>query len=253
MVDAGVPPPLWLLGVPIHPLRPAQLVEAIVAFGRGDRLRRVYNVNVHAMNLAHDDPEFAGYLRGADLVFCDGYGVKWGARLAGLSIPDRMTPPDWIDDFAAATARAKQRVFAVGDVEGVAASFQTLLGDRHPGYLSAGAHHGFFAKEGPENDAVIAAINQSRATHLLVGLGMPTQERWIERNADRLDVKVVIPVGALFRWVIGHERRAPRWMTSSGLEWAARLGRHPIRHFRRYVIGNPRFLVRLVRSRLALK
>ena len=55
--------PVELLGIPIHPVSPEQLVESIVDFGRGDRLRRVYNVNVHAMNLADDDPEFAGWLR----------------------------------------------------------------------------------------------------------------------------------------------------------------------------------------------
>ena len=242
--------PVELLGIPIHPVSPAQLVEAIVAFGRGDRLRRVYNVNVHAMNLAGDDPEFAGWLRGADLVFCDGYGVKWGARLAGVSIPHRMTPPDWIDAFAAATARAGQRVFALGDEPGVAERFQAELAARHPGYLSAGAHHGFFAKQGPENQAVLDAIAASGATHLLVGFGMPLQERWIESNADRLSVRVALPVGALFRWITGDETRAPRWLTDNGLEWLARLGRHPLRHFRRYVVGNPRFLARVVRSRI---
>lgn len=246
-----IPPPVSLLGIPIHPVSPAQLVAAAVAFGRGDRLRRVYNVNAHAMNLAADDPGFAAALRGADLVFCDGFGVKWGARLAGLEITHRMTPPDWVDAFAAATASASQKVYALGDEDGIAAAFQAELAARHPGYLAAGAHHGFFAKQGPENDAVIAAINDSGATHLLVGFGMPLQERWIEQNAARLAVRVAIPVGALFRWITGHEARAPRWMTGHGLEWVARLARHPVRHFRRYVIGNPRFLARVLRARLA--
>ncbi len=243
------PPPIHLLGIPIHPVSADQLVELLIAWGAGNHLRRVFNVNVHAMNLAHDDPGFRSALLAADLVFCDGVGVTWGARLAGLAIPHRLTPPDWIDRFAATATAAGQSIYALGDEAGVAAAFQTKLAADHPGYRNAGSHHGFFAKQGRETDAVIDAVNASNATHLLVGFGMPLQERWITEHAARLRVKTVLPVGALFRWHGGLEIRAPRWMTDHGLEWLARLGRHPLRHFRRYVIGNPRFLLRVMRDR----
>lgn len=242
------PAPLQLLGIPIHPVSAAELVAQLVAWGDGDALRRVFNVNVHAMNLAHDDADFRRALCAADLVFCDGFGVKWGARIAGLEIPHRLTPPDWIDAFAAATARAGQRVFALGDEPGVAAAFQAKLAADHPGYGDAGSHHGFFAKEGPASAEIVDAINASGATHLLVGFGMPLQERWITENAPRLRVKTALAVGALFRWHTGIETRAPRWMTDRGLEWAARLARHPVRHFERYLVGNPRFLLRVLRA-----
>ncbi len=248
--DPLIPAPVEVLGVPIHPVSPDELVATLVAWGGRAQQRRCYNVNVHAMNLAAGDPEFHAALRRADLVFCDGFGVKWGASLLGKPIPHRMTPPDWIDAFAAATAAAGQSVFALGDEDGVAARFQQLLAERHPGYRSAGAHHGFFAKQGAENDAVIEAVNASGAVHLLVGFGMPLQEKWLEENAARLRPRVQIPVGALFRWYTGIEQRAPKWMTDNGLEWLHRLARHPGRHFRRYAVGNPQFLLRVVRARL---
>lgn len=245
-----VPAPLELLGIPIHPVSPEGLVEAMIGWGETPGQHRIYNVNVHAMNLAHHDQAFRESLQKADLVFCDGFGVKWGASLLGLDIPYRMTPPDWIDHFAQATADAGQSVYALGDEEGVADGFQALLADRHPGYLHAGSHHGFFSKEGTENDRVVAAINDSGATHLLIGLGMPLQELWLEANAHRLKPRVLVPVGALFRWYTGIEQRAPRWMTDRGLEWFARLVRHPLRHFRRYAVGNPLFLARVLAERL---
>ena len=246
-----IPAPLTVLGVPIHPVSPAELVGHIIHWGAGEQLRKVYNVNVHAMNLAAGNPDFKLYLQQADLVFCDGFGVKWGGKMLGQPIPFRMTPPDWIDDFAARTAEANQSVFALGDEAGLAAEFQKNIAARHPGYRDAGSHNGFFNKSGAENDAVIDLINRSQATHLLVGFGMPLQERWLEANAARLQVKVVLPVGALFRWYIGYESRAPRWMTDHGLEWLARLAQHPVQHFRRYAVGNPRFLWRVVRARLS--
>lgn len=246
--DPVVPAPVRLLDIPIHPVSPVELVAIIAAWGAGTVQRKVYNVNVHAMNLAAKTPDFQRSLQEADLVFCDGFGVKWGGRIAGVEIPYRMTPPDWIDAFAAACARTGQQVYALGDEEGVAARFQAELAARNPGYPSAGAHHGFFAKEGPENDAVIEAINASGAVHLLVGFGMPLQERWIEANAHRLKAKVFLPVGALFRWYIGAETRAPKWMTDNGLEWLGRFVQHPVRHFERYAIGNPAFLWRVFKG-----
>jgi len=236
--------------VPIHPVSAEQLVETLVHWGHGEQTRRVYNVNVHAMNLAAKHPDHLAALQSADLVFCDGFGVKWGARMAGVHVPHRMTPPDWIDAFAAAAGASGQTVYALGDEPGVAEAFQRALALRHPAYRSAGAHHGFFEKEGPECDAVVEAINRSGATHLLVGLGMPTQERWVEANLSRLRPRVLLPVGALYRWYVGVDQRAPRWMTDRGLEWLGRLARDPRRHFRRYVVGNPRFLARVLWARV---
>lgn len=249
-IAMSLPAPVDVLGIPIHPITPEQLIETVVAWGNEPGLHRVYHVNVHAMNLAHDLPEFRRYLQNADLVFCDGYGVKWGARIVGAEIPHRMTSADWMDDFARATAEAGQSVFALGDEEGIADEFQRLLSARHSGYRSAGSHHGFFEKTGVENERVIEMINDSGATHLLVGFGMPLQEQWIEANADKLNVRVVVPLGAIFRWYTGTDKRAPKWVTDNGLEWLARLARHPVRHFRRYVIGNPRFVARAVAWRL---
>jgi N-acetylglucosaminyldiphosphoundecaprenol N-acetyl-beta-D-mannosaminyltransferase len=168
MANVPLPAPLVLLGVPIHPVSARELVDILVRRGAGPRLRRVYNVNVHAMNLACEDDTFRRWLGKADLVFCDGYGVKWGTRLAGLTIPHRMTPPDWIDDFAARAAAADQSVFALGDEPEVAASFQAKLAEARPGYRVAGSHDGFFEKQRAANDAVVDLINASGATHLLV-------------------------------------------------------------------------------------
>lgn len=239
---------ITLLGIPIHAVGARSLVSTLIGWGAGPVQSRTCYANVHAMNLAHRDPGFRAALQTADLVFCDGYGVKWGARLAGVKIPHRLTPPDWIDAFAAATAAAGQSVYALGDEPGVAGAFQNLLADRHSGYRAAGSHHGFFGPH--EEDAVIDQINASGAVHLLVGMGMPRQELWLVANAHRLRPRVLIPVGALFRWYAGLERRAPRWLTDSGLEWAARLARHPVRHFRRYMLGNPAFMLRVIASRL---
>ena len=219
-------------------------------WGHSDTLHRIYNVNVHAMNMASKHDDFRAALNAADLVFCDGYGVKLAARLVGQDIPERMAMSDWMDEFSIRTGEAGQSVFALGDEPGVAADYQQHMTSLHPAYRSAGSHHGFFEKSGLENDRVIDVINASGAKHLLVGFGMPLQERWIEQNASRLKVSVVYPVGATFRWFTGRETRAPKWITDNGLEWLSRLAHHPVKLFCRYVIGNPLFVARVLAAQL---
>jgi N-acetylglucosaminyldiphosphoundecaprenol N-acetyl-beta-D-mannosaminyltransferase len=113
-----------------------------------------------------------------------------------------------------------------------------------------GSHHGFFQKKGLENDSVISKINAVAPDILLVGMGMPTQEFWIDDNIDRLNAKTYIPVGAAFRWYSGIDKRAPKWVTDYGFEWLARFISHPNKFFERYGVGNPLCFIRIFKTEL---
>ena len=80
-------------------------------------------------------------------------------------------------------------------------------------------------------------------------MGTPKQELWVERNADRLDADVLWTVGALFDYVSGRVPRAPSWLADNGLEWIFRLAIEPQRMWRRYLLGNPVFLSRVMNER----
>lgn len=68
-----------------------------------------------------------------------------------------------------------------------------------------GTHHGFFSKESGsvENQAVIDEINRLKPDALLVGFGMPIQERWLMENWDRMDVRVALFLGGGFDYLLG--------------------------------------------------
>lgn len=238
-----------LLGVEIDAIDRSGLLDRLSRWSTGAEPRTVCYVNVHALNLAATDSAFREILNRGDLVFCDGFGVKLGARLVGRDLPDRMTPPDWIDDFLMSLGPSP--VFLLGDEPGVAEECSSVMTAKHAGLAIAGTHTGFFEINGEENQRLIRRINESKARVLLVGMGMPRQERWIDENRSTLNPSVVVSVGALFRWYAGVEQRAPRWFTDRGLEWLFRLVRHPIRHFRRYVVGNPLFVARVLQQRVS--
>jgi N-acetylglucosaminyldiphosphoundecaprenol N-acetyl-beta-D-mannosaminyltransferase len=243
-----------VLGVKIDALRLDEVLATIErAVEAGGRAIVAY-ANVHALNLAYELPWFRATLNRCDVVFCDGFGVKWGARLLGARIPERFTPPDWLDRLADRACRNGWRVFLLGARPGVAQAAAGRLKRRFPELCVAGTHHGYFDRVngGAENAAVIRSINAARPQLLIVGFGMPIQERWLADNWEHLDVNVALTVGAAFDYLSGEVRRAPPWMTDHGLEWLGRLLVEPRRLWRRYLVGNPLFLARVLRQRLGL-
>ena len=207
--------------------------------------------NVHVLNQAFCDPELRRILNEADLVFCDGSGVKLGARLLGQYFPERMTGADWIDDLCAVSAESGTRLFFLGSEEGRAARSAEIMSARHPGIEVVGSHHGYL-QDPRINAQTVAAINAASPHILLVGMGTPIQEKWIATYRDKLEVPVVWTVGALFDFMAGVQRRAPRWMLEHNLEWLFRFYLEPRRMWKRYLVGNPIFLLRLMGQRLGI-
>lgn len=200
-------------------------------------------VNVHCMNVASRDPEYAAILDRADLVYCDGTGVRLGAWLSRQRLPARMTGADWIDDLCSLAVREQLSLFLLGGAPGTAEEAAIMLTRRHPELRIAGTAPGYNL-----SPATIAQINRSRPHILLVGMGTPTQEKWIAAHRSQLSVPVVWAVGALFDFVSGRIPRGPHWMTEHGLEWLCRLAIEPRKLWRRYLIGNPQFFWRVFRT-----
>jgi N-acetylglucosaminyldiphosphoundecaprenol N-acetyl-beta-D-mannosaminyltransferase len=245
-------PAITLLGVRIHTLPVEALIERIVCAAQNQQRAVVAYVNAHGLNLAYTSPALRDFFNTrAAWVFCDGFGVKWGARLAGQHTPPRYTPPDWIDPLCDACAQQGLSIFLLGDKPATVEKAAHALQTRHAGLKIAGWQHGFFDKTAgsAENMAVLAAIHQAQPDLLLVGMGMPAQEMWLIENWDGVDARVAMTVGALFSYVAGDVRRAPRWMTDHGLEWLGRLAIEPGRLWRRYVIGLPLFFARVIAER----
>ncbi|HID07961.1 MAG TPA: glycosyltransferase, partial [Armatimonadetes bacterium] len=209
----------------------------------------VMYANVHVLNTAYRDPDLRRILNRAELVYCDGAGVKLGARILGKHLPERMTGADWIHELCQACQETGMTLYLLGGEPGVAAKAAEVLATRYPGLSIVGTHHGHYNHTGPENDVVIAEINALQPDILLVGFGTPLQEKWIDHHFERLDVPVVWAVGALVDFVTGKKPRAPRWMLDHGLEWLYRLWSEPGRLWRRYVVGNPLFLWRVLMQR----
>jgi len=241
-----------VLGVTVDMVTLSELLDTIERAVQKREHAIIANVNVHAINLAYSLPWFRDFLNRCDLVFCDGFGVKWGARLLGYRLPGRFTPPDWLPLLAQRCATRHYTLYLLGARPGVAERAGHRLRAEYPQLNIVGVHHGHFdhSLSSADTEAVVRAINEVSPDILIIGFGMPLQEQWLKDNWDRLEVRVALPVGAAFDFLSGRVPRGPRWATDRGLEWLTRLFTEPRRLWRRYLIGNPLFLLRIVRQRL---
>lgn len=236
-----------IFDIPIDLGRPADLLERITSWA-GERrgARRVMYVNAHVLNQSQENPELHDALVNADLVYCDGYGVRLAAKAMEAEVPHRMTGADWVWGLSSLCETAELSVYLLGSDPGVAAEAAERLHRWYPRLRIAGTHHGYFELGSEHDQRVVEDINARRPDIVLVGMGSPKQEQWVQRHADELDTDVLWTVGALFDYVSGRVPRAPAWLADNGLEWIFRLAIEPNRMWRRYLLGNPVFVSRVM-------
>ena len=239
------PSTIEILRVPIARVTPEEALDEIERLYQSDDPAFVAHTNAHTVNLAYDDPEFLGVLRRADLVLNDGKGVMLAARIHGRRFPRDLNGNYFSPLLLRRCAERGWSVFFLGAGPGVAARAADLLQQEISGLDVAGTHDGFFESD----DVATAAIKDSGADVVLVGMGNPLQERWIDRCLARTGARIGVGVGAFFDFVTGEVPRAPQWMNRYGLEWVHRLAQEPRRMWRRYILGNPKFIWRNVRQR----
>jgi exopolysaccharide biosynthesis WecB/TagA/CpsF family protein len=233
-----------LLGVPFTLCAFADAADRIRGMIASGRSHQVVLANAHTLNLAADDPSYRRIVADADLVLRDGAGVELAARLAGVDAGHNFVGTDFVPALLQHLGPREVRVFLFGAQAGVA--------ERAAHVLRARGSHIRIVGTAPGYGALPRVAQQVRATRpdvLLVALGNPLQERWIDEHRDHLGVPVSIGVGALFDYLAGRVRRAPGWVLGLRAEWLFRLLVEPKRLWQRYVLGNPRFVWRVLRSR----
>ena len=161
----------------------------------------------------------------AAMVLPDGIGVLYGSKILGRSLPERVAGIDFITSVFAAMAARKMRVFLLGAKPGVAELAAKRIAEANPGLVFCGTADGYFKEDEP----VIEAINAAKPDLLLVCLGAPKQELWMEANQKKLDVKLMAGLCGSLDVFSGQVERAPEKWQKAGLEWLYRLKKEPKR------------------------
>ena len=215
-------------------------IIALVERGTGGA---IFTPNVDHVVKAETHPAFRGAYERADLCLADGTWIVWASRLLGSPLPAKISGSDLVVPLAECAARHRWRLYILGGEPGVA----ELAGAR----MSNEFDVAFVGCDAPSVDmdgamsAPEEALKRLRAARpdiVLVALGAPKQELWIDRYAEHLSPAVAVGIGGSIDFFVGRVRRAPPWVSRAGLEWLYRLAREPRRMWRRYLVEDPRFV-----------
>jgi N-acetylglucosaminyldiphosphoundecaprenol N-acetyl-beta-D-mannosaminyltransferase len=236
-----------ILGIRVDCVNQTQLLQRAVEGVQQPGQMRITYVNAHCLNLARDDNDYRRLLNQFDLVYSDGIGVVWAGRFLNQSHYYKVTGRAWIEQFCYQCSTENISLYLLGGKPGVAEMAKEHLVRRYPNLQVLGACDGYFHAK--SEDKLIDELVINRPDVLLVGMGVPLQEKWIETHATMIPVKVCWAVGALLDYAAGIEPPVPMWMEKLALEWMWRMMVDPKHKWRRYLIGNPLFIIRVLKEK----
>ena len=237
-----------ILGINFDGSGNQRIKEKAAAALNGVSGKRIFTPNVEILHRCHISDELRSLINSADIVIPDGAGVILASKLLRGSLTERFAGIDMGEYLLSLADESSLRVFLLGGEEGVAKRAATRLSEKYPNVIFSGTHHGFFEKNGEENDAVVNEINRALPHILFVCLGFPCQEKWINENYRRIpSLRLTIGLGGSLNVWSGRIRRAPKIFRQIYLEWLWRILQQPQKIS--FFLTLPSFLFTVIKER----
>lgn len=208
---------------------------------------KINYLNTHGFNTFFEDQVYQESLMSSDIIFSDGIGIWLGQKFIGKKNIQRFNWTDYSNQFISLCSEKKWRLFFLGSTKEILDCSITQVRIKYPDIQIVGWADGYsdLTKEN-----LLDVINNSKADILWVGLGTPKQEKWIYDNSNILNVKVIQAVGDIFSYLADKRSRGPMLLRQLGFEWLFRVALNPKRYGRRYLLGIPIFVFRLIKMKL---
>ena len=199
-------------------------------------------VNAGKIVLMQRDKELYDSVCSADIITADGQAVVWASKMLGARLPERVTGIDLMYELVKLAHDKKYKIFFFGAKEDVVKEVQKRFTTMYSSDIVAGYRNGYY--QDGEEDSIAEQINISGADILFIAISSPKKEIFLSKYKRELEkVSFTMGVGGSFDVVAGKTRRAPKWMQQTGLEWFYRFIQEPRRMWRRYLVGNTKFIL----------
>lgn len=204
-------------------------------------------VNAGKIVAMQDDLQLRESVNNADLINADGQAVVWASKVLNKPLKERVAGIDLMINLVALASEKKHKIFFLGAKEEVVSKVVETYTQQYSSDIIAGYRNGYFSRE--EEAEIAQQIVNSGANILFVAISSPTKENFLYKYRDILSkVNFVMGVGGSFDVVAGKVNRAPSWMQKSGLEWLYRLLQEPQRMWKRYLVGNSKFILLVIKE-----
>lgn len=236
------------LGIPVDAITMTETVRIVdEAVANGKRINHVV-INACKVVSMQEDRELLYSVVNCDIINADGQSIVWAARFLGNKIPERVAGADLMQELVGLAHRKKYKCFFFGAKEEIVRKVAEIYSEKYGNEIIAGFRNGYYNKE--EESFIAKQIADSGAQMLFVAISSPKKEIFLHEYRDILNnVSFTMGVGGTFDCIAGFRKRAPRWMQNIGMEWFYRFLQEPGRMWRRYLIGNFRFICLIIRAK----
>ena len=235
-----------ILGIAVAAADARRATSCVAEAISKDAFLKVAFLNAHNANLTREHPALKDALS-SSLVLSDGLGIDLASKvLHGTKFPENLNGTDFVPGMIRDLA-TPLHIALVGGRPGVAEKARDALAAIAPQHRFDVLENGFM--DDTREAALLKRLAHERPDLLIVAMGTPRQELWIERHISARHCKVAMSVGALFDFLAGEVPRAPTLLRTLRQEWIFRLALEPSRMWRRYLVGNPVFLWRVARQK----
>ena len=237
-----------ILNTKIHNLSTQETLDKIERAIQNKKQIHHVVVNAGKIVAMQTDLELQKSVNESDLINADGQSVVWASRFLGKPLKERVAGIDLMESLVKMAHIKKRKIFFLGAKEEVVKAVVEQYSEEFSPDIIAGYRNGYFDRM--EEKKIAEQISKSGANILFVAISSPTKENFLYRNKKALHtVNFIMGVGGSFDVVSGKLKRAPVWMQNAGLEWFFRFAQEPKRMWKRYLIGNTKFILMVLKER----
>lgn len=235
------------LNIPIDALTMIETLEKVDSAITLNKQIHHTVVNAGKVVMMQTDKELEKSVVEADIINADGKAIVWAANLLGHKLPERVSGIDLMEQLVMRSFEKGYKCFFFGATEEVVTKLVNIYKMQYSDDMIAGYRNGYFKKE--DEDKIALQIAESGANILFVAITSPKKEIFLNTYKNKLtNVNFIMGVGGSFDVIAGKVKRAPLWMQNSGLEWFYRVVQEPKRMWKRYLVGNTKFICLIIKE-----
>lgn len=236
-----------ILNTPIDSMTMKETVDYLDEVIRKKKQVHHTVVNAGKIVLMHENRELYESVVNADIINADGAAVVWTSKLLKKPLPERVAGIDLMENLVKLAHEKKYKVFLFGAEEKIVSKVAEIYSKKYSPKIIAGYINGYFKKE--DEIKIADKIAKSKANILLVAISSPVKEIFLFNHKEKLkNINVIMGVGGSFDVVAGKVTRAPKWMQNIGMEWFYRVLQEPRRMFKRYLVGNSKYIKMVIKE-----
>ena len=240
-----------ILNTYVNAISMEETIEAVEAIIKEGKPTQHVVINASKVNLMEKDEKLRKIVNDCPIINADGASIVWAPKVLGVPLTERVNGIDLFLKLVEIANEKQYKIYLFGAKEEVVCKVKSIFEEKYPNLQIVVFRNGYFTEA--DEDDIVKDMQKSGADMLFVAFSSPKKEYWVHKYIKQLNIPFVMGVGGSFDVVVGVTKRAPLWMQKCGLEWFYRFIQEPGRMWKRYIIGNAKFVLLTYKTKFKRK